>query len=702
MNSIQHLDMSGPGQEGETDLHRHDPTAILEVGQWYWVVPDREEEADIHHEPDLETTSDSTEDDADEATRALVRVRKEGTQLHLPEPPVPGAWLGCVMHIGSNYVALQEPSDNRSYHTARVHFKDVARDLIREPNAETVIRAYKHHYQYEANRTLKRIQDLTLALGVSKMGMITAKGMSAGGANIDSQTTHALAVLGAQNNIEHYKNALQAAKEVQLPELFEQLKDQNRELTRWLMADATTMEAHAGQLKDSIKLVEDRIFNVSLYAGLCETVVQCRDGKPADASEKLRIMQRRMHMDEECLLDYQAGGMEFKNIRAFDAWLSKDENLRRVLPFERCMVAMRVRREAKERDWGGSISQLLINFDLDKADKATFLYIRNGEQLWRLDTELDFEAMIFPDKAMLNLAEPMMFRMWGSYRVEEMITVSEYETRVAAIREKERQAEQWARDNPDQHEFHNPYRHAGAHWTGSDWHRFDESSVYFDDAKESITRRVQYYNRIALIVQGLYDRSMALHPHPPVRTWDAAGFDAAVELIYDASYSLTYGEPPSFEAYRERLNATIDETSVLVGQDDYWARREAQKENTRRENDYRARNDHRPVLYRPWGNPGPGILALPAKVQSRARKVTFTWVRERQSVDRFRQPIVTNLTVPMSSLLNVSAYKKGDYKQFFQDPRTRAQYLKWAPLLMAAEDYVCGMSAHPVKQPHAD
>jgi hypothetical protein len=42
-------------------------------------------------------------------------------------------------------------------------------------------------------------------------------------------------------------------------------------------------------------------------------------------------------------------------------------------------------------------------------------------------------------------------------------------------------------------------------------------------------------------------------------------------------------------------------------------------------------------------------------------------------------------------LLNVSAYKPGDYKRFFSDPRTRKEYLKWAPLMLAAEDYHAGV-----------
>ncbi len=41
-------------------------------------------------------------------------------------------------------------------------------------------------------------------------------------------------------------------------------------------------------------------------------------------------------------------------------------------------------------------------------------------------------------------------------------------------------------------------------------------------------------------------------------------------------------------------------------------------------------------------------------------------------------------------LFNVDAYTPGDYKQFFEDPRTRAEYLKWAPFLLTAEDYHAG------------
>jgi len=47
----------------------------------------------------------------------------------------------------------------------------------------------------------------------------------------------------------------------------------------------------------------------------------------------------------------------------------------------------------------------------------------------------------------------------------------------------------------------------------------------------------------------------------------------------------------------------------------------------------------------------------------------------------------TTYTCKAVSVINADAYTAGDYRIFFNDPRTRADYLEWAPLLLAAEDY---------------
>ena len=111
----------------------------------------------------------------------------------------------------------------------------------------------------------------------------------------------------------------------------------------------------------------------------------------------------------------------------------------------------------------------------------------------------------------------------------------------------------------------------------------------------------------------------------------------------------------------------------------------AERENVRREKSEYASHLGMCNYYKPPGNPGPEKIGQAEKVMLRAKKARFSWHREAKHDFRM---IPDSITVPFEKLLNVSAYQKGDYKRFFEDPRTRQEYLKWAPYLLAAEDYL--------------
>jgi hypothetical protein len=296
-------------------------------------------------------------------------------------------------------------------------------------------------------------------------------------------------VLSGQDDVDQYKTALIKAKNEDLPALFEAVKDANEEVQRWMSAEMLPLLAMTTEFNNSINAIDNRIFNVSLYAGLTEDVVSCRGGEPASFTDKLHIMQRRLYMDEECLLNYRHGGMEFKDIEEFDRWLSLLDNLDRILPFPRCMVAMRVRREQKDRENDGKLLSSWVNFRLSKLDELTFLYIRNGQQLYRMNCDLKFDELIFPDKAMFDQSEPMMVKIFCD-RVDSMITRREYEALLAEQEEKQAQG--------DDTYF----------WNRLDKYKpFDETNPYYDECIKVIADRIKYYNRIAVIVQGLFDRS---------------------------------------------------------------------------------------------------------------------------------------------------------------------------------------------------
>lgn len=604
-------------------------------------------------------------------------------------------WLGCVMRIGSNYVKIHSPQQDRSCHTIRVHFDEFFEVLKYEPDASKIIESKTRHYQGKVKQLLDEVKNITGKLGMSPLTAIDDK--------LANKETNALAVLSGQGNIKEYENSLIHAKDKLLPELFEAIKHNNIKVAKWMGAASLPLQAMIKNMDGVMANIKDRVFNVSLYAGLTEQVTQCINGEPADFTEKLHVMQRRLYMDEECLLNYQHGGMDFKSIEKYDEWLCKPVNRDRIMPFPRCMVAMKVRRLAKERESDGTLSTAFINIRLEALDELTFLYIRNGEQIYRMNCDLDFGEFIFPDKASFDPGEEKMVKMFCN-RIDKIITKHDYEERIKKERLRKKQEKNWLKDNPyeewkkdkkesEQSEgrwkFVNPYNQVHhSRFEPNSWEPFNPSSVYYDDVKKILTDEIKQYNRIALIIQGLFDRSPVLHPHPPLKIWTNEGFNASVKLVYDGENALYGGEKPDFEAYRQKCNQSIDANSMLIGQELYWMKKEAEKENERESRNWRVRNKSHYELFTPYGNPGPGYLVKPVKWIRNSRRAVFEWKRERlTNIFYDNSPIRCILTVPEEYLFNVSAYRIGDYKQFFQDPRTRAEYLKWAPMLLTAEEY---------------
>lgn len=615
----------------------------VELGQWYWVK---------------EVSRPTVDEDGIE-------------QVKVDE------WFACVVDIGSNYVEVHEPHGNSdSYRTRRVHFDNFDELLRYEPEYERVIAEKVSFYRENINQLMSEVVELTARLGV-----VPANATS----DPRQENSNALVAVSRQVDVGAYKLALIEAKEKTLPALKNQVDSANRMLMRWLIAPTMKIQAAFGEMKTVKGLVEDRIHTLELYAGLTEEAVLVREGEPADKSEKLRVMQRRFYMDEECLVSYEAGGMDFKDIKEFDKWLSVPDNFNRILPFERCVVAFRVRRTEKERDVT-NLWHAFVNIALRDADRTTFLYVRNGEQLWRVNCDFDFGEKLVPDVSEFDPSQPMMVKMFGA-RVDKIIRYSEWELMRADYEEAIRKREEWKVKNPGKTNVNHIFS-VRAEW--KEYEPFNPSSVYYDEATQSVSEDIKKYNRIAVIIQGLFDRSLVLHPHGPVEVWEPASFAANIELIYDAT-SLTFGDKPDFEAYRQRLNSQIDENSILTGQEDYWLRVEAEKENERQAKNRRDRLSNY-VRYAPYGNPGPGRVGLASEWKARAKKAVFKWTRERQtwSYDRPDTDIPCSITVPVDNLLNVSAYQPGDFKKFFEDPRTRQEYLEWAPLLLAAEDYHAG------------
>lgn len=644
-----------------------DETPPLALGQWYWLKIDGKEE----------------EDDDGKKTKKPDYKR-----------------LTCITEIGSNYVEVTGVGRNDP--TWRIHLNEFDDELTPESSPQPYIKAKVDEHRQKVGVLLDKVKQITAQLGVAPRDVIAEESEGQG-------RGQALAVAHGTADIKAHKKALIKAKEKTLPDLFKEIKEQHELMAVWMKADLLPMKAELSKMETSVEIIEDRIFTVELYAGLTEELAQIQEGKPADNDAKVCLFQRRHYMDEECLANYEAGGMDFKSIKAFDKWLLKRENLTRILPLERCIIAFRIRRNAKERR-GRSLSDFIRIMNEEQADKKTFLYIRNGEQIFRLDTAIDFGAQLFPDKdrsTLLGGGNIYIETKWSHSRTE-VIGQQEYDVW------KEERDEEWTKyralkaryDALSPADKKDSFKILGNHvWEPYDSKHYElctPDSVYYDDAMKQVARAAMEHNRIAVVLQGLLDRSQCLHPHPPWRLWTPEGFVAGIELIYDDSKALTPGNAPNFEEYRQQLNKSITRGTLTIGQEDLWERAMAEIENERRDRSWRSRSsDYELEHFRPYGNPGPGFIATVAKL-GRSGNCTFEWERERRTTKWVSDPtnpgymkpdegmINTDFTCPASDLFNVSAYTPGDFKIFFADPRTRADYLEWAPYLLAAEDHHAG------------
>lgn len=642
------------------EVERLSATGSVELGQWYWVKHDEQ--------------------------------RRKGDAIQLINQ-TGNAWLGCVMVIGSNYVKIRSPNMGSGYQSERIHFDKFFELLTPEPEAERIIQENVAHHKRRISKQLAHVQHITKQLGVGNAPLLGRTPQPQDGAS------QALTIVSSTKNVDTYKRDLINAQQTLLPKLLKRIKDGNAMLAGWMSAEAMGVEAAMSPMVGLLEDVADRIFNVSLYAGLVETIKQVRTGAPACYQDKLHVMQRMIYMDEECLANYDSGGMEFKDIAAFDSWLARDENLSRILPFSKCLAAFRVRRNEKERR-SHDLASTLVNISLAMADKTTYLYCRNGDGLSRLNIdEFEFGAKLFPDVGTYDGSEPLMADMSFS-RVNSMITRREYDARVAEQDEQRRLREKWFQDNPihewiktsgiegepvdthkHRHSWANPYdRHDS--FRRSDWKPFDKNNVYYDDILSAVKKETLQFNRMALVIQGLFDRTTTFQPHAPIKTWDPESFNALITLVYDGSMVLHHGETPDILAYVAECNAKAGPDSVFYGQRECWGRQEALKENHR--NRYKA-NYNDVDYYEPYGNPGPAVIAKADEWKPRAKKAVFQWRRKSQV--EHGKLIEASITVPLDDLFNVSAYKVGDYKRFYADPRTRRDYLEWAPMLLAAEDY---------------
>lgn len=188
----------------------------------------------------------------------------------------------------------------------------------------------------------------------------------------------------------HQKNKLQ------------EKRDKFEILTRIMNKKRNEMQHYVGLIEEKIRKVMKVLATIELYLGIDEEIFQLQSGQKAPTDTPINVRQQILYMDEEIGV-YENQGLDYEDIKEFDEWLLVKKNYIKLIPEEKGLVVIRMRR--KDKDYGGSPIQ---NHFANQPNKETYLLIRNGDCLYRIHSSIIIKPRMFPKHEELQelLTEP--------------------------------------------------------------------------------------------------------------------------------------------------------------------------------------------------------------------------------------------------------------------------------------------------------
>jgi len=279
-----------------------------------------------------------------------------------------------------------------------------------------------------------------------------------------------------------------------------------------VQADLEAANAILKPLMEQVERLEEGIWTVNLYLGRDEKMVRLIDGAPAATSEPIAVRQMVLAMDEECRIAAEKGGIDAQGIESFDEWLLADPaNIQQVIPEQRAVVVLVPSRQ--KRDYGS----VGVNIMMDEENAKSYWLIRNGENLVRMTTDLEVGQHVIPAQDEFT----KFFRQ------------KEY--------------------NSTTHKY--------------EWIDLEPGSKAWLNAEKEADKHKRHYMRVALVLQGLIDRTAVFHPLPTeaVSFLQPDSYDEGyVRIITDAELALGTGLTP-YKKWLHGLNRELRPGMRIIG-----------------------------------------------------------------------------------------------------------------------------------------
>lgn len=564
--------------------------------------------------------------------------------------------LRCVTHVASNHIVFTryvpyEHSDRLDESTVRYSFTDALQFTRPAPE-------WKRHLEDEMARITDAIRQQTQLLYEDAMDANALPTTEQFQPRAESPFALAVRTL---DPAKEKRKLMELQKKI--PEVVKSIgllaKEQAATAHNLMLSELGGLWAMQKQLRS----VEDKLFTLEVYAGLQEQVKQIADGDPAPVHSKVTVRQSLLYMDEETLIDFDKGGMDFKKLRDFDEWVARPENLARILPEPRGVVAFRVRRHEKDYGVSTSLFEAWAKFEMQRQNWKTYLLLRNGQRVYRIASAVDFQPRLIPLR-------------------------SEFDDAFCDV------------SNDYNWETHQHDRSV---------RRILPTDFSYDRHAEELRDNLKHYNRVVVLIQGLLDRSEVFHPHAPINLSSENDIAEWLHLVRDEEDGIGAGElSETWEQYRDRCNATLAAGDFIWH--NYWDGRKRPGETYK--------TQHAPniiqVKRRRKGNKGDGVpyrssgygqhhhVITEGRPESECVgidgvEVEWQWEATVYRRERWRRDEDKTFTgrmwIPLTEVFNLMEYRQGDYKKFLCDRSQKGEYLKWAPQLLNAERWTRKMGA---------
>jgi hypothetical protein len=290
------------------------------------------------------------------------------------------------------------------------------------------------------------------------------------------------------------------------------LRLQQERMQALLRQQADALAGKLGDLETMLKKAEEAIWTINLYLGKDEQIVQIKKGKPAPKDSKIHVRQLVLFADEECAIGAEEGGIDATDLDQFDKWLCVPKNRMQVLPEAKGIVAIKPRRKEKNYGRAESVGEMWHQAEMALANKKTYFLMSNGENLYRICTELEVGDHLIPKEN--EHAELFFTKKFGSDEKEPI---------------------------------------------------FPGDRRYME-AMEAAEGLKKHYLRILLFIQGLLDRTAVFAPLPAPRLnlLNRTVYVDHLVFISDAEKLLTTGRAP-FKEWLASLNAKLDVGHRIIG-----------------------------------------------------------------------------------------------------------------------------------------